>query len=297
MSARPARAWIDLGLLTLCWASGFTFTAMALDGFSPEWVVVFRQLAATMLLVPVVLALSRVRAVPRALWGWLIALATLGNVAPFYVISWGQQHIASGVASILVTTMPLMTLALAHFFIAGERMTRRRLLGFATGFAGVVLIVGPEALGRMGGGGLALAAQLAVLLGAVFFAANAIVARLMPEMDIWMRSAMVNGLALIIALPPAALMAPLPASFPGWGPVAGVVCTGIFASAVATVIYFRLIDEAGPTFMSLTNYMVPPVALLAGIVVLAERPDPEALGGLALILAGMAIAEWRTRTA
>ena len=270
---------------------------MALDGFSPEWVVALRQLAGAALLMALAPGLSRLRRIPPRLWLWLGALAVCGNVAPFFVISWGQQHVESGTASILVSTMPLMTLALAHFLVRGEHMSPRRTMGFAVGLAGIVLVVGPRALSQLGGGGIEIAAQLAVLLGAVFFAANAILARLMPAMDIWTRSVAVNGLAFAIALPPAALMAPLPAAFPGWWPIFGVVCTGIFASGLATVIYFRLVDEAGPTFMSLTNYLVPPVALVAGIAVLDERPPPEAFGGLVMILAGIAIAEWRRKRA
>lgn len=296
MSApRSASAWIDLGLLTACWASGFTFTAMALTGLSPEWVVVFRQLTSTLMLIPLALIFGRITPIPRSLWAWLIALAVIGDVAPFYVISWGQQHIESGLAAILVTTMPLMTLAMAHATISGERMTTRRVTGFTVGLAGVALIVGPEALLSIGTSEIAIIAQLAVLFGAVLFAANAIIAQKMPAMDVWIRSALVNGLALIIALPFAATLAPIPTDFPGWWAVGGVIGTGIFASGFATVIYFRLIDEAGPTFMSLTNYLVPPVALVAGIAVLGERPSLWALIGLALILVGIAIAELKRR--
>lgn len=297
MSAAPrgTRAWIDLGLLTACWASGFTFTAMALEGMTPEWVVVFRQLSATLLLIPLAFMFGRVAPIPRALWGWLIALAIIGDLAPFYVISWGQQHIESGLASILVTTMPLMTLALAHVFVPGERMTPRRVLGFTVGLAGVALIVGPEALMDIGVSELEIIAQLAVLFGAVLFAANAIIARNMPAMDVWMRAALVNGLAFVMAVPFAWAIVPPPSTIPDWWTITGVVGTGIFASGLATVVYFRLIDEAGPTFMSLTNYLVPPVALVAGIFVLSESPSLWALVGLALILAGIAIAELRTR--
>lgn len=296
MSApRSAAAWIDLGLLTACWASGFTFTAMALEGMSPEWVVVFRQLSATLMLIPLAFIFGKVTPIPRDLWAWLIALAIIGDVAPFYVISWGQQHIESGLTSILVTTMPLMTLAMAHIFVPGERMTAKRLLGFVVGLAGVALIVGPEALTDIGVSQIEIIAQLAVLFGAILFAANAIIARKMPAMDIWMRAAMVNGLAFVIALPFAWSVVAPPASFPGWWSITGVVGTGIFASGLATVVYFRLIDEAGPTFMSMTNYLVPPVALVAGVVVLGESPSIWALLGLALILVGIAVAELKWR--
>ena len=290
-STRSRTAWLLLAALTACWASAFTFTAMALKGISPEWVVVFRQLIAALMLFPLALKLGTLHEVPRAAWGWLAALGIVGNVAPFYVISWGQQHIESGLAAIFITTMPLMTLALAHVFVPGERMTARRLAGFVTGLAGVALIVGPEVLFDVGISDLELLAQAAVLFGAVLFAANAIIARNMPAMDLWGRSAYTSGIAFIVILPLALATTPLPDTMPGAQSLLGIIGTGIFATGLATVIYYRLIDEAGPTFMSMTNYLVPPVALVAGIVVLGESPSIWALLGLALILVGIAVAE------
>lgn len=290
-STRSRTAWLLLAALTACWASAFTFTAMALKGISPEWVVVFRQLIAALMLFPLALKLGTLHEVPRAAWGWLAALGIVGNVAPFYVISWGQQHIESGLAAIFITTMPLMTLALAHVFVPGERMTARRLAGFVTGLAGVALIVGPEVLFDVGISDLELLAQAAVLFGAVLFAANAIIARNMPTMDLWGRSAYTSGIAFIVILPLALATTPLPDTMPGAQSLLGIIGTGIFATGLATVIYYRLIDEAGPTFMSMTNYLVPPVALVAGIVVLGESPSIWALLGLALILVGIAVAE------
>lgn len=298
-STRSRTAWLLLAALTACWASAFTFTAMALKGISPEWVVVFRQLIAALMLFPLALKLGTLHEVPRAAWGWLAALGIVGNVAPFYVISWGQQHIESGLAAIFITTMPLMTLALAHVFVPGERMTARRLAGFVTGLAGVALIVGPEVLFDVGISDLELLAQAAVLFGAVLFAANAIIARNMPTMDLWGRSAYTSGIAFIVILPLALATTPLPDAMPGPLSLLGIIGTGIFATGLATVIYYRLIDEAGPTFMSMTNYLVPPVALVAGIVVLGESPSIWALLGLALILVGIAVAElkWGKRAA
>ncbi len=294
---RSSTAWVLLAALTACWASAFTFTAMALKGMSPEWLVVFRQFIAAALLFPLALKLGKLTDVPRAAWGWLTALAVVGNVAPFYVISWGQQHIESGLAAIFITTMPLMTLALAHVFVPGERMTARRLLGFLTGLAGVALIVGPEVLLDVGTANIELLAQGAMLFGAVLFAANAIIARNMPPMDLWGRSAFTTGIAFIVILPLALATTPLPADIPGPQSLLGIVGTGIFATGLATVIYYRLIDEAGPTFMSLTNYLVPPVALIAGIIVLGEQPTLWALAGLALILVGIGIAELKRKRA
>lgn len=292
---RSSTAWALLALLTACWASAFTFTAMALEGISPEWLVVFRQLIAAAMLFPLPLKLGKLTDVPPAAWSWLTALAVVGNVAPFYVISWGQQHIESGLAAIFITTMPLMTLALAHVFVPGERMTARRLGGFAVGLAGVALIVGPEVLLDVGTTNIALLAQAAVLFGAILFAANAIIARNMPPMDLWGRSAFTSGIAFVVILPLALATTPLPTDLPGPQSLLGIVGTGIFATGLATVIYYKLIDEAGPTFMSLTNYLVPPVALVAGIIVLGEQPSIWALAGLALILAGIGIAELKRK--
>ncbi len=140
---------------------------------------------------------------PGRRWLPFAALAILGNCLPFYLIAWGQQFIDSALAGILIAIMPLATLVLAHFFIAGERMTAPRARsGFATGFAGIVVLMGPAALAGLGGSPVKALAQAAVLAGALCYAGNSVLARRTIATDFLVASTAV----LIVA---AALMVPV----------------------------------------------------------------------------------------
>ncbi|MBC7103881.1 MAG: DMT family transporter [Parvibaculum sp.] len=286
--------WLMLGLLVALWGSAFAFARIAVESVAPEWTMAGRLIMGAALLLP--LALSAGKMLPRegGHWRWLVGLALVGNIAPFFVISWGQQHVPSALAGILIGFTPLATLVIAHFLLAEERITRLRLTGFATGFAGLVIVLGPSALADMASGGDRLLGQLAVLAGAFFFACNNVMARLAPEMPLLVKSSgvmvagAVAGTAIAGAVtPPAALASASAASLLG---VAGL---GIFSTGLAALVFFRLVDRAGPAFVSLTNYLVPVFASLAGFFVFGEEFNFRILTGLSLILAGIAVSEWR----
>jgi drug/metabolite transporter (DMT)-like permease len=227
-------------------------------------------------------------------WGraWLpfAVIAFVGNSAPFFLISWGQTIIDSALAGILMAIMPLTTLVLAHFFVAGERMTMWRAAGFIIGFAGIVVLMGPDALAGLDNH---LLAELAVLAGAICYAANSVITRRVVRTDFLVASTAVMMVATVMTLP-AALLIDRPWTLaPGAGSVAAIVWLGIGPTALATLLYFRLIAAAGPTFMSLVNYLTPVVALLGGVFLLGEQPGPSAFAGLALILAGIAVSRRR----
>lgn len=285
-----------LGLLVALWGSAFAFARIAVDTVAPEWTMAGRLIMGAALVLP--LAFGAGKTLPRegSHWSWLVGLALIGNIAPFFVISWGQQHVPSALAGILIGFTPLATLVIAHFLVAEERITRLRAAGFATGFAGLVIVLGPAALADMAAGGDRLFGQLAVLAGAFFFACNNVMARLAPEMPLLVKSSgvMVAGAVAGTAIagtvtPPAALASASMASLLG---VAGL---GIFSTGLAAIVFFRLIDRAGPTFVSLTNYLVPVFAALAGFLVFGEELSFRVLAGLAFILGGIAVSEWRSR--
>lgn len=284
-----------LGLLVALWGSAFAFARIAVDTVAPEWTMAGRLIAGAALLLPLALVAGKVLPRESGHWRWLVGLALVGNIAPFFVISWGQQHVPSALAGILIGFTPLATLVIAHFLLADERITRLRLTGFATGFAGLVIVLGPAALADMASGGDRLFGQLAVLAGAFFFACNNVMARLAPAMPLLVKSSgvmvagAVAGTAMAgIATPPAALASASTASLLG---VAGL---GIFSTGLAALVFFRLVDRAGPTFVSLTNYLVPVFAAFAGFLVFGEELSFRVLTGLAFILAGIAVSEWRT---
>ena len=291
MRVRPLTHWLLLLALVAMWGSSFLFTKIAVAAIAPASVVAGRLVLGAAVLLGLVW-LSR-RSLPRDArsWGFFALMALFGNGLPFLLIAWGQQRIDSGLAGILMAVMPLSTLLLAHFFVAGEGMTRAKAAGFLLGFAGIVVLMGPAALLELQGGGTALVSELAVLGGAVCYAINSIIARRRPEGHALVAAAGVMLLASLAMLPAAAVLegfavpelAPLPAAAVGF--------LGLVSTALATVVFFKLIALAGPSFLSLINYLIPLWAVLIGMIFLAESPDWGALAALALILTGIALSE------
>ena len=289
MNSRVIRNWSLLSALVAMWGSAFMFMKIGVATVAPATLVASRVgLAAAVLYV-----VMRARGLALPPWGrrWLAiaALAILGNCLPFYLIAWGQQYIDSALAGILISIMPLATLVLAHFFVAGERMTTPRVLGFTTGFLGIVVLMGPAALAGIGGApGIALA-QAAVLGGALCYAGNSVLARRTIATDFLVASTAVMIVASVLMVPVALVLGRGATPMPSAGSVAAIVWLGIGPTALATILYFQLIAAAGPTFMALVNYLSPIVALLAGVLLLDEHPGTSAIAGLLLILLGIAL--------
>ena len=296
MPANLPSRWIMLGLLVALWGSAFAFAKIAVETVAPEWTMAGRLATGALLLLP--LAFWAGESFPRdaGKWSWLICIALVGNIAPFFAISWGQQHVPSALAGILIGFTPLATLVIAHFFLKEERITPMRAAGFAIGFAGLVVVLGPRALADLSAGGERLFGQLAVIAGAFFFACNNVMARRAPEMPFVVKATgvmvagSVMGTALASAVTPPATLADASVAS-----LLGVAGLGIFSTGLAALVFFRLVDKAGATFVSLTNYLVPVFAAVAGFLVFGEELKLRVLMGLALILAGIAVSEWRSK--
>ena len=281
--------WLWLVVLTAFWGTAFMFTELALRAFPPA-VLVFGRIAIAAVVVTGFLLATGSR-LPRAGREWLamLIMALTGNVLPFHLISWGQLSVPSSLAGVLMATMPLFVLTLSHFFVPGSRLTRFRALGFLAGFAGVFVVIGPEALGGLRGNASLLGA-LAVLAGAVSYAVSAVYARLRGSSDPVTLSAGMLITGSLASLPAAATGAAHVLT-PGPTEIAALIVLGLFSTGYATVIYFRLVKGPGPNFLSFVNYLVPVWAILAGALVLDEIVTINVYAGLALILAGIAISE------
>jgi drug/metabolite transporter (DMT)-like permease len=220
-------------------------------------------------------------------------MGIVGNAAPFYLITWGQQVVESALAGVMMAIMPLATLLLAHFLVEGERLTWRRSAGFALGFIGIVLLFAPGLVAGVAEGSGGLVYQLAVLLAALCYAANSVLARLLVTRDFLVASAGTLFVASMLMVPIALIIDAPWRLEPTWASIASIVWLGVGPTGIATILYFRLISSAGPTFMSLVNYLSPPVAVFLGVVLLGEEPGVNAYAGLVLILTGIAVSQWR----
>jgi drug/metabolite transporter (DMT)-like permease len=213
--------------------------------------------------------------------GRLVVLGLVNTTIPFLLISWAETRLDSGLAAILQAAAPIFSAVIATRF-GSDRVTGYRLAGVLIGLAGVALLVGSP-----GGGGLL--AALAVVLAAFAYASAANFGSHMLIGTPPLVVAAVSTTAAMIAVAPLGL-ARLPAALPGWKECASVVVLGIVGTGIAYIILFALLKTAGPSRTILITYLIPGVALLYGALLLGEPVRAVSLGGLALILAGVALA-------
>jgi drug/metabolite transporter (DMT)-like permease len=283
-------------LLTLAaiWGSAFAFIKVAVESLPPLSVAAGRITLAAVVL-SIIAWLRGLGKRPRlslaaAPWGVFLAMGVLGNSLPFFLIGWGEVRIDSALAAILMAVMPLSTLLLAHLFTADEPLTARKLAGIVVGFAGLVVLVGPGVLAGLGGD---VIRQLAVTGGAFCYALAAVIARrasgLPPDL---VAAGVMVAATLVIAPLSLALDRPWTLD-PSAQSVVAVVVLGLIATALATLIYFRIIRACGAVFLSFINYLIPMFGVLFGVVFMSETFTAQAFAGLALILAGIAVATFR----
>ncbi|HEY4636057.1 MAG TPA: EamA family transporter [Rhodospirillales bacterium] len=279
-----------LFLLSLIWSSSFMTIKVGVGSIPPVTLAACRVVVAAVVLYGFVRMQGA--ALPRGtrFWTYCVLIGVIGNGLPFTLINWGEEHVDSGLAAILMSIMPLATVVLAHFFADGEHMTRAKLAGVVIGFCGVVILVGPEALKGLGGDAWR---QLAVAAGAFSYGVAMILARNMPPAPLIARSAAVMIVASVIMAPLAlAIDAPWRLR-PDDAAIAAALYLGLFPTAFATIIFFYLVQTAGPSMVALVNYLIPVLGVGWGAVVLDEQVTAEAVAALVVILAGIAIAQVR----
>lgn len=287
------REWAMLGALSLLWGGSFFFVAVALRGFPPFTLVALRVgLAALCLLVALRLAGLRL---PRGRAPWLafLGMGLLNNVLPFSLIVWGQTQIASGLAAILNATAPLATVLVAHLCTRDERMTANRLAGVLVGLAGVGVMLGPTASAGAGGSVLA---QLACLGAALSYACASVFGRRFRHLGIApLQGAAGQLLASSACMLPLALLVDRPWGLAAPGPQVWLAVAGLalLSTALAYVLYFRLLRTAGAVNLQLVTFLIPVSAILLGVLVLGERLTANQLAGMALIAAGLAAIDGR----
>jgi drug/metabolite transporter (DMT)-like permease len=285
--------WGMLILLSLLWGGSFFFTEVALREWPPLTLVVLRVGLAALVLHGVVLALGqRMPGDWRAGRAFLV-MGLLNNAIPFALIVWGQTRIAGGLASILNATTPLFGVIAAHLLTADERMSGGRLAGVLVGFAGVVVMIGPAAAGGLGAD---VAAQAAVLSGALSYALAGVYGRRFRAMGV---TPLVTAAGQVTAstaiLLPLALLMEQPWSLPPPSTAVGAAVLGLalLSTVLAYILYFRILATAGATNILLVTFLIPVSAIVLGSLVLGERLDPRHFAGMALIGCGLAAIDGR----
>ena len=279
--------WAMLTALSVLWGGSFFFVEVALRELPPFTLVLLRVALGAAVPYAILALLGPRMPRDRAAWSAFAAMASLNNALPFSLLTWGQTQIAGGLASILNATTPLWTVIVAHALTADERATGGKLVGLAFGFAGVVLMIGLDALEGFGADVLA---QMACLAAALSYAFASVFGRRFRAMGVPPLAAATGQLtASAVLLLPVALMveAPWRLAFPGaetWSAMAGLV---LLSTAAAYILYFRLLASAGATNLILVTFLIPVTAMLLGSLLLDERLEGKHLAGMAMIAAGL----------
>lgn len=285
--------WGLLIALSILWGGSFLFNGILVRELPTLTIVAARVALAAMALWTIVRLSGH--AIPRSKEVWLafLGMGVLNNIIPFSLIVWGQTHIASGLASILNATTPLFAVIAAHLLTQDEKMTGGRLVGVLVGFAGVALMIGPAVLSDLGTNVLA---QLAVLGGAVSYSIAGIFGRRFRRMGLpplLPAAGQVTTSALLML--PVALVVDRPwtlamPSAEAWAALFGLA---FLATALAYVIFFRILATAGATNLMLVTFLIPVSAILLGALVLGEMLAPKHFAGMALIAVGLAAIDGR----
>jgi len=285
--------WSLLLALSLLWGGSFFFVGVAVKALPPFTIVLLRVAIAAVAL-HLVLRLTRT----TMSWGgktWLafFGMGLLNNAIPFSLIVWGQTHIASGLASILNATTPLFTVLIAHGLTTDERLSKGRIAGVLIGFAGVIVLIGPQALAGLGQD---VMAQLAILGAAISYGFAAIFGRRFKRMGVPpLATAAGQVTASSLLLLPVALAVDRPwilawPDLPVWAAILGLA---LLSTALAYVVFFRILASAGAVNLSLVTFLIPVSAILLGVAILGERLATTDFLGLALVGLGLAAIDGR----
>jgi drug/metabolite transporter (DMT)-like permease len=270
--------------LAAIWGSSFMFIKVAVEELAPGEVVFGRVLVGLLALLPAVpflIGWRRLFAGLRASFWPLVVIALFNASIPFWLLTWSEKRLDSGLAAVLQASAPLFTALLAFRFSRSDRVTGARLIGVVVGFLGVVLLVGAQPSGD-------ILSALAVLLTAFCYAISALYAGIrMADAPPIVTAIGTLAIATITTLPFGIFQAPDHA--PSWKAIASVVVLGSLGLSVAYLLYFGLIAGAGAQYAILVTYLVPALALGYGAVFLDESITFSAVIGLLLILGGVAL--------
>lgn len=285
--------WGLLITLSVLWGGSFFFNSVAVRELPTFTVVGGRVILGAVTLLVVMRLMGLRMPMDRRIWVAFFSMGFLNNVLPFCLIVWGQIHMASGVASILNATTPLFTVIVAHFMTSDEKMSGGRLLGVGFGFVGVVMMIGGDALQGLS---IDVLAPTAILGAAISYAFAGVFGRRFKEMGVTpMATATGQVTASSVMLLPLVLLIDQPWTLPMpslgvWGALVGIA---VLSTALAYIIYFRILQTAGATNLLLVTFLVPVSAILLGIGFLDEVLLSKHIWGMVLIGMGLVAIDGR----
>ena len=278
-------SWILLLSLATIWGVNFLFIKLAVLEVGPITNVFCRlTIAALILYCCMVFTGNKLILKPNYLI-FYFSIGALGSSIPFFLISSAEQNIDAGLAGVLMSPMPLLTLALSAIILKNEKINFLKVLSFFIAAFGLVVLFGFENLSQLGGENkLQFYSQLAVLLAACCYGLNAIISKLVPKINFISLATGTTIASVIIIFPFTIIFEPFWDANYGTQSIIAIFVQGIFGTAIANLLFFKIIELKGPVFLSLINFMIPLIAYFSGVLFLSETIKINVLISLSLIL-------------
>ena len=282
--------WFLLILLSAIWGGAFTLNKMALDTFTPEVIVAGRLISGSVFLVALIYFLYKRFSINLAQVNYYLFMSLVGIVIPFIAIITGQKNIDSAMAGILMATMPISTILLSHLFLDDEKMNKQKFIGFIISFLGVFILIYRDDLFIDNSISETFESQLLVILGATLYAFAAIYGKKYKITDPLSAS---TGTILFATFFMTIYLIFIDQSKPSYSNLLldmNILLLGVLCTAIATVIYFQILQSEGASFISMMNFLIPLWAILFGIIILNDQFSWNYILGLLVILFGIRLA-------
>lgn len=289
--------YVILVVIGVIWGAQFMLNEFAIQGFSPLSIAAGRVLIGFITLSVFVIYMPQSAVVlsddtRRRPWGLYCGIAVAEAILPCFLIPWGQQHVDSSIAAILLATVPLFVLVLAPLFVAEERLSFMAALSVVVGFVGVIVLIAPN----ISGSWLTdVIGELAILGGAFAYALSLIMMRHLADVPPVLATRNIFMIASVPLVLAALMFDPLPNLTIDHTSILALLALGIFCGGIAYALFLYSVTRAGPTFTSLVGYLVTLFGVFFGIVFLGNELRTTDLIALALIVTGLTLARWNKR--
>ena len=288
VDAREPTLGVELALLVVLatlWGGSYTFIKLGVATIPPVTLIAGRTLIAGLLLLVIMAGRGIRLPSDAATWRRFLFQACLNSVIPWTLIAWAERSVDAGLATILNSTSPIftffLTLAIAH----QDRPTFRKMFGVAAGMAGICLIIGVQALHGLGE---QLIAQMAIVVATICYAGGALFSRGFKGLDPMTPAAGSLLCGAAILLPISAIVERPWTLTPSGTSMLALLALAVFSTALAFVIYFRLIQTLGSVGTTAQAYLRVPIGVALGVLLLGEHLSPTAWIGLACVVIGVA---------
>jgi drug/metabolite transporter (DMT)-like permease len=282
--------WFLLILLSAIWGGAFTLNKIALDLYTPEVIVAGRLIVGSAFLIVLIYFIYKRFSFNLSQLNYYLFMSLVGIVIPFIAIINGQRNIDSAMAGILMATMPITTILLSHFFLVDEKINQQKFIGFLISFFGVFILIYREDLFINNSFSTTLISQLQVMLGSTLYSIAAIYGKKYKTTDPVSASTGTILFATFFMLIYLIFIDESNVSIPILLVNYNILLLGILCTAIATIIYFQILQTAGASFLSIMNFLIPLWAILFGILILNDAFSWNYIFGLIIILAGIKLA-------